>query len=116
MCKQHSEELINDPSKCAIASNKERTVPIITENFEDQNDHSLDNETIFERNGLQENELNLIFEPDNYLTMSVDTSDQTLPFLSNSGVPFVTYSTEESHKNRVPTKVLQQLFECSPTH
>ena len=106
VCKQHSEELIADPSMCAITSNKERTVPLFTDNIEDQTDHSLDNGTFFERNSLQEHELNLIFEPDNYLTMSVDTSDQTLPFSSNSGVPFVTYMTEETHKNRVPTKVL----------
>ena len=106
VCKHHSEELINESSRCAITSKKERTDPLFTDNFEDQNDPTLDNQTNFEPNNLQQHELNLIFEPENYLTMSVDTSDQTLPFSSNSGVPSISYFIKETHTNRVPTKVL----------
>ena len=107
VCKQHSEDLINGSSMCAVTSNKERTVPLFPEEFQNQNDNSLDNVANNEPNSLElQPELDLIFEPDNYLTMSVDTSDQTLPLSSNSGVPFVSYFTEETHTKRVPTKVL----------
>ena len=83
--------------KCKKVLPFEIPLPHTNSAFEKQSIEPVDHQT---------NEMDLIFEPDEFVTFSIDTSDGKLPLSSNAGVPVVNYQLGASHSDRVPTKVL----------
>ena len=108
VCKNHSEQMINGSNNCAITSEKTRSVPQFAEHSDNPTDSVIDNETVMGRQNLSSHELEIIFEPDDYLTMSIDSNNPAIPVSSNAGVPSVTY--QPTHNHQVPTKVLLNNF------
>ena len=104
ICKKHSDKIATNSRFSHISSEKSRKslpfetpLPHTNSALETQSIEPVDHQT---------KEMDLIFEPDEFLTFSIDTSDEKLPLSSNAGVPVVNYQLEASHSDRVPTKVL----------
>ena len=107
VCNKHFTDKADSSDVEFVCSNK----PFRQALNEDQDNVGLScpEQTVFSSNNYDEinDEADIIFNLDNYLTSAIDTSDNKLPLVTNAGVELLQYELDNRCSTRkFPTKVL----------